>query len=151
MQSKAIVDSETMGKGSLEKVYTVSFGWQGLIFCNRKRLLLECIVPTVHLEVKGYAARVFLVISLGILGRIPGRLNVESYSTILDNFMLPTLWQFYGDFRMKISPGMLRGPQCLGMMTMVSSDWTYLRRTQTITLSSILECRLNGCPTVRYW
>ena len=32
----------------------------------------------------------------GPLVAIPGRLNAETYSTILDDHALPTLWQFYG-------------------------------------------------------
>ncbi|GFY64194.1 hypothetical protein TNIN_126011 [Trichonephila inaurata madagascariensis] len=63
---------------------------------------------------------------------VHGKLNADSYSSILDNNVPPMLWEVYGLEHCYLkddnAPFHLRDPSEIGMMTM---DYTGLPRVQT--------------------
>ncbi|GFS97381.1 transposable element Tc1 transposase [Trichonephila clavipes] len=60
-------------------------------------LFAECNEPTIKFGGVGIMVYVcFLCYGLGPMIPVHGKLNADSYSTFLDNNVLPTLKQFYG-------------------------------------------------------
>jgi len=59
-----------------------------------EQYLPDCIVPSVKFGGEGCF---FSGVGLGPLVPVKGTLNALAYQDILDNFILPTLWEQFGD------------------------------------------------------
>ena len=58
-----------------------------------ERYLPKCIVQTVKFS----GLQLFFMVGLGPFGPVKGNLNTIAYNDILDDSVLPTLWQQFGE------------------------------------------------------